>query len=72
MIEIDIDFYRKCEFSGRVVVSFDKGVMQRISIEETVHFKDPSGRHKLLKHGIRQQGADPAAPVSYPQDRAGS
>jgi len=57
MIEIDDDLYLKREFSGRVVVSFDRGNLQQISIDETVHHKDPEMYNKLLKHGIRQRVA---------------
>jgi len=79
MIEIDDDLFRKREFSGRVIVSFDKGKYMGISIDETVHCKDPNTYHKLLKHGIRRKGenvsgdgqGDSPSPASSPQSRAG-
>ena len=52
MIRIDDDIYRKRGFSGRVVVSFQKGEMKQIVIEETVNTKDPERKNKLLKNGI--------------------
>ena len=55
MIQIDDELMEAREFSGRVVVSFNRGELQDIQIVEIASSKDPRMKEKLLIHGIHHK-----------------
>jgi len=61
MITIDTDYLASRDFSGQVILCFDRGELTHYKLNETVSAKDADMRNKLLLHGIRRQASYPSA-----------